>query len=199
MAQVEARAKYAAQREFPDADILHPMWDIDHLMRGVEAISNYPIGEFHRTFRDFYEALESPAEFVSDASRVDDRTWEIHKSFTITPDNRIEDVLDVALVAATDDGDSIEVGPEPTDYEYAITAGMPMMDFADDFDFEAEFHEIVVANLMAQVRDLYLHMGEQPPEEYQIEGFGKFSINGDRTHAEWRGVTDENGDLIGPK
>ncbi|WP_049915449.1 hypothetical protein [Haloferax mucosum] len=178
MSQVEVRARYAAQQEFPDADILLPMWDIEHLEAGLEALVNYPLDEFHREFRDFYEALRDPGQFITDS----DFDPEMVKAFKIYRfrDGEILDISPVLVRHLTGGNTADDYGPKP-DYpeDELISCCLPNMEFVDYFDYETQMQDLVVGHVVAQIRDLYLHMGEMPPEEYQVEGIGKLDINGD--------------------
>ncbi|WP_233357386.1 hypothetical protein [Halococcoides cellulosivorans] len=180
MGQVEARAKYVAQREFPDEDILDPLWDPDHLERGVEALVNYTLGEFRTNFRDYYEALQRPEEFVpDDPADIDEATLRIYKSFTITEDNRIDEVYDTMINYDLEDGTFRSVGDAPDDWSHAIDLNHPKMEFDPNYDFDAQFHRLIVEHLHAQIRDVHYNMGMEPPDEYKVSGFGKFSYHGD--------------------
>jgi hypothetical protein len=181
MSQVEARARYAAQQEFPDEDILDPMWDIEHLEAGLEALASYDLTEFHDQFRDFYEALADPGPFL-DADQFDIDDLVISKFFRF----RGGEIVDVAPVVVehfhtkSDDSDVTYSAPVPEyPHDEQIVCSLPVLDFDDDFVYEDEFQDIVVSHIMAQIRDLYFHMGEMPPEQYQVEGMGKFDIHGD--------------------
>ncbi|MDX5989807.1 MULTISPECIES: hypothetical protein [Haloferax] len=180
MSQVEVRARYAAQQEFPDADILAPMWDPDYLDRAVEAVLNYPLEDFRRDFRDFYEAICDVERFIDDPEFKPD-TEVIYKFFRMNEDNRIVDVAPVAVRYSGPSGETRQTGDVSPYAEHHddVFCQFGCVEFEDHVTFEEHFHGVVVGHLMAQIRDLYYHMGEMPPEEYQIEGIGKLDINGD--------------------
>ncbi len=177
MSQVEVRAQYAAQREFPKEDILEPMWDIKHLEAGLEALTRYDIGSFREEFRDFYEALDSPGQYIDAAFDLNE--VEVYKVFRFQG-SEIIDVAPVFLQYYDDADEPHTVGTFP-DYpeDEQIVCVIPPLDLPADYDYEEQFHDIVVSHVMAQIRDLYFHMGEMPPEEYQIQGIGKLNIHGD--------------------
>lgn len=180
MSQVEERAKYAAQQEFPEEDILEPMWDPEHIKRGIEALKAYQLDDFHREFRDYYKALQNPAKYASDPREsVVVESARIYKAFTITPDNRIDEIDDVALSYECQDGSDGSAGRVREMDDSLIVCAMPALDIGADFDYEDEFHKLVITHLIAQIRDIYLHMGEEPPEEYKVQGVGKLNIHGD--------------------
>lgn len=178
MSQVEERARYEAQKQFPDADILDPMWDPEHIERGLEAMTNYPIEEFKDTFWDFYAAVDDPSPLVSDPE-MDPETAMANKLVRFR-DGAVVDTSDVSVDYERHDGQSNSVGSVP-DYpdDERLVLSLPVMDFADDFSFPEDFYDIVIAHLMAQIRDIYLNMGEDPPAEYRVEGIGKLRIVGD--------------------
>ncbi|KZX46724.1 hypothetical protein AV929_19760 [Haloarcula sp. K1] len=180
MSQVEERAKYAAQQEFPEQDILEPMWDPEHIKRGIEALEAYQLDDFHREFRDYYKALQDPAKYASDPREsVVVESARIYKAFTITPDNRIGEIDDVALSYECQDGSDGSAGRVREMDDSLIVCAMPALDIGKSFDYEDEFHKLVLTHLVAQIRDIYLHMGEEPPEEYKVQGVGKLNIHGD--------------------
>jgi hypothetical protein len=178
MSQVEARAQYAAQQEFPQEDILTPMWNPHHIERGLDAFSNYPLDDFHDEFHDFYNALQDPSPYVDDPDMVFD-TVVISKPARLQND-RITDVERMSIAYNRSDGTGTNTGRHD-DYppHELLLFELPPLDFEDHITFKDHFHEILVNHLMAQIRDCYLHMGEQPPREYRVEGIGKLDIHGD--------------------
>jgi hypothetical protein len=178
MSQVEARAKYAAQQEFPDKDILDPMWDPEHLEAGLEALANYDLTEFHTEFRDFYDALNDPSEFIPHDD-FELGNIAVFKVFRFQK-KRIVDVAPVMIRHHINDTEAENFGELP-DYpeDEQIVCSIPALDFDDDFEYEDDFQDIVVSHIMAQIRDLYLNMGETPPDRYLVEGIGKHDIHGD--------------------
>lgn len=179
MSQVEARARYAAQREFEDEDILDPMWDIKHLERGLKALSRYPLEDFHQQFRDFYDALRHPGQFITDGFDLGEVA--VFKSFRFQ-DAEILDVAPVFVRHYTSQTTADDYGTKPHyPPDERIVACLPPMDFEAGYQYEDQFHDLVTGHLLAEIRDCYLHMGEMPPEEYQVEGIGKFDIHGDGT------------------
>lgn len=176
MNQVEERAKYEAHKQFPDADILDPMWDPEHIERGLEALTNYPLNQFREHFRDFYEATAEPGQFIDEP--FDLETVTVLKPYQFR-DAEIVDIGEVFIEYETN-GQIAETGTlveYPEDEQIACT--LPAINYAPDYDYTGDFHDTVVNHLLAQIRDLYLNMGETPPPEYQVEGIGKFNIHGD--------------------
>ncbi|AWB26800.1 hypothetical protein [Halococcoides cellulosivorans] len=180
MGQVEALAKYYAHLEFPEEDILDPMWDPQHVARGLDALLDYPLETFNEQFREYYEAIRDPLSRIdapADEILVD--TIRVRKTFTLTEDDQIGEVEPTTINYIHDDRGEIAEGPGIREFEDRILLSLPQMDFADDFAFESEFNEVIVAHLMAQIRDIYWNMGLEPPEEYMVEGVGKMTIHGD--------------------
>jgi hypothetical protein len=178
MTQVEERAKHEAQQEFPDADIVHPMWDPSHIEAGIEAFGNYPKEQFLSEFRDFYEAMRDPSQFIDDP-QMDPETATVNRSLHFR-DGEILNVSDLVFGYKRPDGSEHVLGearsPPP---EEELMVYQPYVEFADDFVYEEQFQGVILAHLMAQIRDIYRNMGEDPPPEYQVEGIGKINIVGD--------------------
>ncbi|QGN07845.1 hypothetical protein Hrd1104_11390 [Halorhabdus sp. CBA1104] len=178
MCQVEERARYAAQQEFPEAAILDPMWDPEHLDAGLEALINYPLDRFHEQFRDFYEALADPAAFIEKPS-INLEGVVVLKVFRFQG-SEILDVAPVFVREVLNEREANDYGTFPNYPEdEQIVCAIPALEFEEGFTYEEDFHELVVEHVMAQIRDLYLHMGEEPPEEYLVQGVGKLDIHGD--------------------
>lgn len=178
MLQVEERARYTAQKEFPEEDILHPMWDPAHVKAGIKALGNYPLEQFHESFEEFYEAIIDPESFI-ERSPIDETSVVVNTSVRF----REGDVLSVdglEITYKTPDGREHCMGGLP-DYpeDEQLVISLPKMDFDDDFDYYEDFQDTVMTHLFAQVRDIYLNMGEEPPEEFLVEGIGKYKIIGD--------------------
>ncbi|WP_233357388.1 hypothetical protein [Halococcoides cellulosivorans] len=178
MNQVAARARYEAQRAFPEEDILPDLWNPEFLKRGVEALSNYSMSAFNREFRPFYEALDDPWPLIDhDRSNVQDASIVVRQPFTITADNRIGRVADVSVeYVLAGESEPRFVGPTYDDFDAdVVTCELIPIPFVEDYPYEDHFHVLVMQHLLAQVRDTYLHMGEQPPEAYLVDGPGKVS------------------------
>ncbi|WP_323677350.1 hypothetical protein [Halorubellus sp. PRR65] len=171
ISQVDARARYAAQMEFPDEDILPFEWNPDELERVVTAIQNHPQDAFERDFRAFYEAIPDPP-VDRPAENVDLVTIGIE----ITEEDRIARVTDEpVMMVDTNTGDPTALGPDPA-FEPHIIMGVPPL--AIEMPMGPEFHEFVNVHAKCHVRDAYLHMGEQPPDEYMVQGYGKMHFFG---------------------
>jgi len=178
MTQVEERAKHEAQQAFPDADIVHPMWDPSHIEAGIEAFGNYPKEQFLTEFREFYEAMRDPSQCIDDP-QMDPETVTVNRSLHFR-DGEILHVSDLVFEYKHPDGSEHVLGearsPPP---EEELIVYQPYVEFADDFDYEQQFHGVILSHLMAQIRDIYLNMGEDPPPKYRVEGIGKLNIVGD--------------------
>ncbi|MFW5950101.1 MAG: hypothetical protein ACOCR6_01975 [archaeon] len=178
MCQVEERARYAAQQEFPEAEILDPMWDPDHIDAGLEALISYSLDHFHEEFRDFYEALRDPAAFLEKPT-INLEGIMVLKVYRFQG-GEILDVAPVFVREVLNEREANDYGTLPNYPEdEQIVCAIPALVFDEGFTYEERFHEMVVEHLMAQIRDLYLHMGEEPPAEYLVQGIGKINIHGD--------------------
>ncbi|QPV65039.1 hypothetical protein I7X12_05680 [Halosimplex litoreum] len=178
MTQVEERAKYAAQQEFPDADILYPMWDPDHVEAGLRSLSSYDVEAFHEEFREFYKAIQAPKEYVQDPE-MDEATAVVNKTIRFSED-RVVDVADLVVEYQRENGQDRVAGSYPSwPDEETLVLHLPKVELAEDFVYEDQMEDVVVSHVMAQIRDIYLNMGEDPPEEYRVEGIGKLHIVGD--------------------
>jgi len=177
--QVQERAKYEAQLEFPEEDILDPMWDPRHVESGLEALNNMSDEWFAEHFREFYEGLNDPAQFVDDP-KMDIETAIVYYPFRFR-DGEVIDVSTMEIAYQYEDrtgGDHYQA-TDNFPAEERLTLLLPRMDFKDHITFENDFRDIVNNHIMSQIRDIFRNMGETPPEVYQIEGFGKMDIHGD--------------------
>jgi len=177
MTQVEARARFAAQQEFPETDILSPMWRPEHIKAGIEAFSNYPMEEFLNDFREYYDALRNPMQYIDD-SPVNEESIIINLAVHFD-DGEVLEVSDVVIDYKLTDGSEHRIGAPPSYPNKELIFAMPELEFADGFEYEEEFADVIMSHLMAQIRDIYLNMGEDPPAEYRVEGIGKLNIVGD--------------------
>jgi len=154
------------------------MWDPDHIEKGIEAFANYPDEQFLDEFRPLYDAMRDPSKFIDDPD-MDPETVVANLSLHFR-DSQIIDVSDLVLQYKRTDGSQHTTGSVrsvPNDRELLIS--LPHAEFADHFDYREQFQGLVLSHFMAQIRDIYLNMGEDPPPEYQVEGVGKLSIVGD--------------------
>lgn len=167
--QVEHRARYAAQRAFPDADLLDPMWDPEHVAAGLAALRRYPEDAFGRQFRDFYEALSDPRQFLQPTD-ADLDSVRVRKAFRV--ENRA--IVDVAPVVVREcDPGPVEDPQDDYPPDQRIVCRLPPLEFADGYEYQTQFPDLVVGHLTAQIRDVYRSMRAAPPERYDIDGLGK--------------------------
>ena len=170
MSQVEVRAAYAAQREFPDEDILPFEYDPDRLEQLVTAIQEHPAGAFERDFRAFYDDIQHPP-----VDRPREDVDIVLVGVRLSDDyQRIEHVTDT-LVGFRQNGGVEMRGPESTDPCH-LTLNSPVYEF--EWPFGPEFRDFLELLAKCHVRDAYLHMGEDPPEEYMVKGYGKMHFFG---------------------
>lgn len=154
------------------------MWDPDHLEAGLRSLSSYDLDDFHDEFRDFHEAIMDPKGYVGD-SAMDEDTAVVNKVIRFR-DEQVLDVSDVVVEYHRDTGEEKVAGSYPSWPLFEqLMLHLPKMEVVDEFVYEEEMEDIVVSHVMAQIRDIYLNMGEEPPREYQVEGIGKLDIHGD--------------------
>lgn len=170
--KVEKRAKLTAQREFPDADILSPSWIPEELERAIQALQLMPVDEFADEFETCYQMITTPeafedvtvdtAQLVFQPFLVDDDTDEI--SYVPTP----------VIQYKTADGE-VHTTHREAEYERRVgepgltkfVISLPPLEFDEGaYEFPDGFQIFLIEHLGAQIRDVYRHVGEQPPEPY---------------------------------
>lgn len=170
MSQVAVRARYAAQQEFPEKELVPFEWNPDELEKVVTAIENHPEDAFERDFQAFYDAIQQPPverpRADVDLVMVGVRLGEGYES--------IEHVTE-PVVGFREDGEVEVRGPE-SEVGSHLTLNSPVYEF--EWAFGEEFREFLVLLAKCHVRDAYLHMGEEPPEAYMVKGFGKMQFFG---------------------
>lgn len=176
MSQVEGRAKYAAKREFEEADILEPMWDVPHLEAGLEALSRYSLGKFHREFRDFYDALDDPGAFITGEFDIED--VEVSNSYhsregSSSTSGTSPSGTSPATAPPTTTAPS-RVSPRGTQRLHSPGVGVRR---------RLRLRGVVPGSRHSASpgvdSGLLPPRGRDAPEEYQVEGIGEFDIHGD--------------------
>lgn len=161
--QVRLRAKYAAQFE-TDADVLAPDWNPAILEDAIEAIERLDSTTFDQYFREYYHEVQEPSVDVP-----------VEQVRLITKGLRVEnaELVDVGPVAY-----HVERGPGDLEWlgggdtiDANVVLHVPPLEIESGFG--ERFREYLVHHLRCQVRDVFVRMGEQPPEEYQVDGYGK--------------------------
>ena len=61
----------------------------------------------------------------------------------------------------------------------------PFKGESDDFSYPEDFRGLMINNLICQIKDVYRNMGENPPPEVNIDGFGKPEGNFDLQEYEY--------------
>jgi len=191
MNQVEARARFEAHTQ-TEYDILLSDWDPRQLHRGITALQNMPIEEFDKAFREYYHALINPEQTKKEYG-ITEGSVEfpgepqivlIMKGFCINEQNEVVDVLPDMYIYYTNDqteqtytaGTSASCSDETTQLTPMLP---PFVSISDDFSYPEDFRASVINNLICQIRDIYRNMGEEPPENVDLEGFGKPAGNFD--------------------
>lgn len=191
MTKVEERAKLAAQREFPDADILEPAWNPDELATAIETIQTLPVDRFAEDFEDCYRMLTEPAstpevppgsaQLIFQPFFLDETDALAYVPTPVTqykPDGASEAKMthrEAAFQQYRDD---------PSMRKFGLS--YPPVEFADgEYEFPDGFQMFVIEHLGAQMRDLYRHVGEQPPEPYaDLDHVGKLRTADDDLYYE---------------
>ncbi|WP_323677344.1 hypothetical protein [Halorubellus sp. PRR65] len=175
MQQVSARARYAAHVHFEGRDLIDQLsWIPSELERAMDAVRTLPTETFVEHFREYYDAVRDDK-----GERIDDdvdHVQRIRMGIYLNDDDEFVDSTP-PKVQYRDTSGEVQVtnlhavGPEDAD-EFVVT--LPPLTFErDEFEFPDSFQALVVSNLMCQIRDIYLNMGEEPLAEYQVKGMGK--------------------------
>ncbi|WP_323677353.1 hypothetical protein [Halorubellus sp. PRR65] len=175
MQQVRVRAEYAAHNHFEDKGIIEdPSWLPAEIERAMNAVRTLPTDTFVEHFRDYYDAVrDHKGERIDDDVQSVDR---VRKLIYLNDDDEFVDSTPPKVQYRDTAGETHvtnlhAVGPEDAD-GFVVT--LPPLTFErDEFEFPDSFQALVVSNLMCQIRDIYLNMGEEPPAEYQVKGMGK--------------------------
>ncbi|ELZ03222.1 hypothetical protein C482_03764 [Natrialba chahannaoensis JCM 10990] len=191
MNQVAARARYEAHTK-TEYDILRPSWYPPHIERGIEALENMSAEKFDAAFREYYHALINP-EKTREEYGITEGSVEfpgepqivlIMKGFCIDDQNEVVNVLPDMYIYYTNDqteqtytaGTSASCSDETTQLTVMLP---PFVSISDDFNYPEDFRASVINNLVCQIRDIYRNMGEEPPANVDLEGFGKPAGNFD--------------------
>ena len=166
MTQVEKRAKFAAQQEFPDADILDPEWNPGEVRRAIEAIGQMDVEAFAREFDTCYRMVTEPTSFEGVTA---ENVQMIHQPLYIGDDTTVSFVPRPAIQYKTGDGATVTDLDDRVNHQDGakIKIALPPLEFDDGaYEFPDGFQVFIIEHLHAQIRDLYRHMGETPPEQY---------------------------------
>ncbi|MFB6076712.1 MAG: hypothetical protein ABEK12_01110, partial [Candidatus Nanohaloarchaea archaeon] len=177
MTEVEHRARFAAQQEFPEKEIMVPSLKPGVIERGMAATQEMAPERFEEVFREYYEAIQDPSPYLPEEVPVDRATVVV---FAFTIDGTEFGEAGHVNVLYVDEEETLRT-TDPNTYadgtEYVklyFGAGARL----EDLEYPKEFWEFVQTNFMYQVRDRYLQMGEEPPEEYQVDGPHIYSLVG---------------------
>ncbi|EMA29115.1 hypothetical protein [Halobiforma nitratireducens] len=191
MDQVLARARFEAHTQ-TEYDILRSGWDPTQLRRGIDALESISDDEFDNLFYEYYMALHDPTglkdeyDIGPDTAEVegDPRIALVIKSFCIDDQNEIVNDLPLFVFYSSEQADkNYTAGPDPdcpsgtTEIPSMLP---PFKDAPADFIYPEDFRGLMINNLICQIRDIYRNMGERPPKQYDIDGFGKPHGNFDR-------------------
>ncbi len=191
MNQVFARARFEAHTK-TEYNILRPSWYPPQIERGIEALENMPIEEFDEAFREYYHTLINP-EKTREEYGITEGSVEfpgepkivlIMKGFCINEQNEVVNVLPDMYIYYTNDqteqtytaGTSASCSDDTTQLTPMLP---PFVSISDEFNYPEDFRASVINNLVCQIRDIYRNMGEKPPANVDLEGFGKPAGNFD--------------------
>lgn len=177
MTQAEHRARYAAQKEFPDADILPPSQLPEVVERAIEATQQMDAERFAEEFWELYDAIENTEDHLPEGVSAEQASC-IAFAFTITPDNEYGESGDVDILYRGNDGE-VRSTAQPDGFlendAYAMLYFSPG-GFPYEVEYPDEFFQEVQANLVFQVRDLLERMGRDIPETYQVKGYRVYPV-----------------------
>ncbi|ARS90705.1 hypothetical protein [Natrarchaeobaculum aegyptiacum] len=192
MNQVEARARFEAHTQ-TSYDILLSDWDPRQLRRGIDALEKMPLDQFDDAFREYYHALINPERTKQEYGITEGavefegepRIALVMKGFCINDKNEVVDVLpDMYIYYSKEDIEETYTTGTPASCSEDTTQVTPMVppfvEVPEDFVYPEDFRGFLINNLICQIRDIYRNMGETPPKQYDIEGYGKPKGNFDR-------------------
>lgn len=164
--QVRLRAKYAAHFE-THADALAPDWDPEVLEEAIEVLEGLDASTFNTHFREYFHEVQEPSVDVPL-----EHVQLITKGLRIER-GRLADTGPVLYLVEDASGDLSWHGGKDT-ADSNVILNVPPLEI--DFPFGERFREYLVHHLKCQIRDIFDRMGEHPPEEYQVDGFGKLVV-----------------------
>lgn len=197
MTQVEERAKLEAQQEFPDADILEADWTLSGMDRAIQALQAMDVDEFAAEFEECYQFLTDPASIPE----VPEGSADIlYQPFLVDENDDVAYVPTPALQYVVD-GD-VRMTDRESKYERLVddpsltrfTIMLPPMEFEEGaYEFPDGFQVFLIEHLGAQVRDLYRHVGEEPPEPWSdIDLPGRpLTAADEEFYDEWKELKDD--------
>ncbi|MBX0306046.1 hypothetical protein EGD98_20575 [Halomicroarcula sp. F24A] len=166
MTQVEERAKVAAQREFPQEDILETEWMPEGVQRGVEALQTLDVERFAEDFERCYDMVTHPERFPGVTRKTAQIVWQ---PFYIDASNTVNAVPE-PVIQYKERGEVKTTDPESAMRGYGgdkLTISLPPMVFDEgDYEFPDGFQVFCIEHMYAQLRDIYEHIGETLPEGF---------------------------------
>ncbi|ADQ69191.1 hypothetical protein C499_00570 [Halogeometricum borinquense DSM 11551] len=156
-------------------------WDehIGYIETVGDAIKSLSTEEFEDYFGEFYEtvagslSLNSGGDITALFAAIQEKANAYYIDVYLDNDGQVEATSEVRQIIPTDDWqEELESPPEDTDrVPDARIELMPMPLPSIEL-----FQPIVVHQTRCQIRDCYIVMGEEPPEEYRLLGFGKYKF-----------------------
>ncbi len=192
MDQVLARARYEAHSQ-TDFNIVRDGWNPRQLRRGVDALEKMPLDQFDEAFQEYYHALINPERTKQEYGITEGeiefegvpRIALIMKGFCINDKNEVVDILpDMYIYYSKENIEETYTTGTPASCSEDTTQITPMVppfvEVPEDFLYPEDFRGFLINNLICQIRDVYRNMGETPPKQYDIRGYGKPKGNFDR-------------------
>lgn len=160
--QVRRKALHTAHIE-TDADLIDPNWDPAVLERAITAIENLSDEAFREQFEDYYHDLQDPPVDVPI-----ERVVVLIKTLQLNGETLV-DTSHTMVDYETADGYELSRKTDLPDADVSLN----MPPFEINYSFGEQFRVALVHHLKCQIRDVYLRMGDDPPNEYAVDGYGK--------------------------
>ena len=151
------------------AEVLISAKDPKEIDWALQALETMPVDSFAEQFRTCYEMITSPESF----GEVTARTAQIiFQPFYVGADNDVTAVPRPVLQYKRN-GEVLMTEEEPGTFDQPgtkFTITLPPMTFADgEYEFPDGFQIFCIEHMGAKIRDVYIDMGEEPPEQVDID------------------------------
>lgn len=143
-------------------------------------LKNLSIEEFETYFEAYYESVTGQSGAVIPPAEIHGKNTYIALDLYLNEERTVIDTVSEIYFTYEADGTrkSTRVigNQEPTP-----TARVELIPLPETVSLE-QFHTIVCSHLLCQIRDYYVGMGEEPPEEYRVLGPGKPEFSAKYVH-----------------
>lgn len=162
--EIRHRARFEAHTQ-TECDLIQPSWDPQSIRRIIDVIEQLPADDFEQHFHSTYHQLQDPPHLpIENIDVLVKKLKFANNAFTTS---------DLLVVGIEDDEYSFVNKEAEPDWDADAVIALPPMQF--DFEFDG-FRGYLIHHLKCQIRDIYTQMGEQPPEDCQLEGLGKLEV-----------------------